>query len=142
MPPTIRNPVLPGFHPDPAMCRVGDDFYIACSTFEWFPGVQIHHSRDLVHWRLVGQALNRPSQINLVGNPDSGGVWAPCLTHDGERFWLVYSDTKTWQHGYKDVHNYVVSTEDIESGEWSDPHYLNSSGFDPPHSCRCVLADL
>lgn len=127
----IENPILPGANPDPAICRAGDDFYIACSTFEWFPGVQIHHSRDLVHWRLVGQALNRTSQLTMIGDPDSGGVWAPCLTFADGKFWLVYSDTKTWRHGFKDVHNYVVWTDDIESGEWSEPHFLNSSGFDP-----------
>lgn len=127
----IRNPILPGFHPDPAICRVDDDFYVACSTFEWFPGVRIHHSRDLVHWRPIRHALNRRTQLDLIGDPDSGGVWAPCLTHADGRFWLVYSDTKTWRHNFKDVHNYVVWTDDIESGRWSDPHYLNSSGFDP-----------
>lgn len=128
---TIRNPILPGFHPDPSICRVGDDFYIATSTFEWFGGVMIHHSRDLVHWRCLGPALTRTCQINLLGNPDSGGVWAPCLTHADGKFWLVYSDTKTWHQRYKDVHNYVVWCSDIEAGDWSDPHYLNASGFDP-----------
>ena len=128
---TIHNPILPGFHPDPSICRVGDDFYIANSTFEWWPGVRIHHSRDLVHWRPLGHALTRRKQLDMTGDPDSGGVWAPALSHADGRFWLVYSDVKTWQHGYKDVHNYVVWTEDIASGEWSDPHYINSSGFDP-----------
>ena len=58
--PEITNPILPGFHPDPSIVRVGEDYYIATSTFEWFPGVQIHHSRDLVHWRLLRQPLRRP----------------------------------------------------------------------------------
>src|SRR4030095_3810724 len=78
---TIRNPILPGFNPDPSIVRVGDDYYIATSTFEWFPGVQIHHSRDLVHWRLLTRPLNRASQLDMRGDPDSCGVWAPCLTH-------------------------------------------------------------
>ncbi len=77
----IRNPILPGFNPDPSIVRVGDDYYIATSTFEWFPGVQIHHSRDLVHWRLLTRPLTRASQLNMLGDPDSCGVWAPCLTH-------------------------------------------------------------
>ena len=76
----IRNPILPGFNPDPSIVRVGDDYYIATSTFEWFPGVQIHHSRDLVHWRLLTRPLSRASQLNMLGDPDSCGVWAPCLT--------------------------------------------------------------
>ena len=70
-----------GFNPDPSIVRVGDDYYIATSTFEWFPGVQIHHSRDLVHWRLLTRPLDRASQLDMRGDPDSCGVWAPCLTH-------------------------------------------------------------
>ena len=73
----IKNPILKGFNPDPSILRVGDDYYIATSTFEWFPGVQIHHSRDLVNWRLLTRPLNRASQLNMLGDPDSCGVWAP-----------------------------------------------------------------
>jgi beta-xylosidase len=79
----IQNPILRGFNPDPSIVRVGHDYYSATSTFEWFPGVQIHHPRDLVHWRLLTRSLKRPSQLNMTGDPDSGGVWAPCLTYDG-----------------------------------------------------------
>lgn len=74
----IRNPILKGFNPDPSICRVGEDYYIATSTFEWFPGVQIHHSRDLADWTLITRPLNQPSQLNMLGAPDSCGVWAPC----------------------------------------------------------------
>ena len=73
----FRNPILAGFYPDPAICRVGEDYYIATSTFEWYPGVQIHHSRDLANWELVTRPLNRASQLDMRGNPDSCGVWAP-----------------------------------------------------------------
>jgi len=137
--PRIRNPILPGFNPDPSIVRVGDDYYIATSTFEWFPGVQIHHSRDLVHWRLLARPLTRASQLNMLGDPDSCGVWAPCLTHADGHFHLVYTDVKrygrTSQPGsagasLRDFHNYLVTAERID-GEWSDPVYLNSSGFDP-----------
>ena len=136
---TIRNPILRGFNPDPSIVRVGDDYYIATSTFEWFPGVQIHHSRDLVHWRLLTRPLRRASQLNLLGNPDSCGIWAPCLTHTDGLFYLVYTDVKrygrTSQPGaagasLRDFHNYVVTSPTID-GEWSDPIFLNSSGFDP-----------
>lgn len=136
---TIRNPILPGFNPDPSIVRVDDDFYIATSTFEWFPGVQIHHSRDLVHWRLITRPLRRPSQLNMLGNPDSCGIWAPCLTHADGLFYLIYTDVKrygrTSQPGaagasLRDFHNYVVTSSDID-GDWSDPVFLNSSGFDP-----------
>jgi xylan 1,4-beta-xylosidase len=137
--PHIHNPILPGFNPDPSIVRVGDDYYIATSTFEWFPGVQIHHSRDLVHWRLLTRPLSRPAQLNMVGNPDSCGVWAPCLTHADDLFYLVYTDVKrygrTSQAGgagasLRDFHNYLVTSPRIDGG-WSDPIFLNSSGFDP-----------
>jgi xylan 1,4-beta-xylosidase len=128
--PTIRNPILPGFNPDPSICRVGDDYYVATSTFEWYPGVQIHHSTDLANWELVTRPLTRKSQLDMRGDPDSCGVWAPCLSHDGEKFWLVYTDVKRKDGSFKDAHNYIVTAPSIE-GPWSDPVYVNSSGFDP-----------
>ncbi len=126
----IRNPILPGFNPDPSICRVGEDYYIATSTFEWYPGVQIHHSRDLVNWRLVARPLSRAVQLDMRGNPDSGGIWAPCLCHADGKFWLVYTDVKRIDGAFKDTHNYIVTCETID-GDWSDPVYVNSSGFDP-----------
>lgn len=128
----INNPVLRGFNPDPSICRVGEDYYLATSTFEWFPGVQIHHSKDLAHWKLLTRPLTRVSQLNLLGDADSAGVWAPCLTHDGEKFHLIYTDVKGWSFNdaFKDTHNYLVTAEHIE-GPWSEPIFLNSSGFDP-----------
>ena len=135
----IRNPILKGFNPDPSIVRVGDDYYIATSTFEWFPGVQIHHSRDLVHWRLLTRPLNRASQLDMLGDPDSCGVWAPCLTHADGLFWLIYTDVKRYGRttvggasgaSLRDFHNYLVTCPTID-GEWSEPVYLNSSGFDP-----------
>jgi len=138
-PHVIRNPILPGFNPDPSIVRVGDDYYIATSTFEWFPGVQIHHSRDLVHWRLLTRPLARASQLDMRGDPDSCGVWAPCLTYDGGRFYLIYTDVKRYGRSsvagasgasLRDFHNYLVTSDRID-GDWSDPVYLNSSGFDP-----------
>ena len=126
----IRNPILPGFNPDPSICRMGNDYYIATSTFEWYPGVQLHHSTDLVNWRLVKRPLDRPVQLDMRGNPDSGGVWAPCLSHADGKFWLVYTDVKRLDGNFKDAHNYIVTAPAIE-GPWSDPVYVNSSGFDP-----------
>lgn len=128
--PPVRNPILPGFNPDPSIVRVGEDYYIATSTFEWFPGVQIHHSKDLANWDLVARPLNRKSQLDMRGDPDSCGVWAPCLTHDGNEFWLVYTDVKRKDGSFKDAHNYIVRAPAI-TGPWSDPVYVNSSGFDP-----------
>ena len=125
----IKNPILPGFNPDPSIVRVGDDFYVATSTFEWYPGVQIHHSRDLRNWRLITRPLNRAKLLDMRGNPDSGGIWAPCLTWDDGLFYLVYADVKRLDGNFKDAHNYLTTCETID-GEWSDPVYLNSSGFD------------
>jgi xylan 1,4-beta-xylosidase len=135
----IRNPILRGFNPDPSIVRVGDDYYVATSTFEWFPGVQIHHSRDLAHWRLLTRPLTRASQLDMRGDPDSCGVWAPCLTHADGLFHLVYTDVKRYGRttvggasgaSLRDFHNFLVTSPRID-GEWSDPVYLNSSGFDP-----------
>ena len=128
----LQNPILKGFNPDPSILRVGEDFFIATSTFEWFPGVQIHHSKDLVNWRLLTRPLTRKSQLDMRGNGNSAGIWAPCLTHDGEKFHLIYTDVKHWSTtgSFKDTHNYLVTAEHIE-GPWSEPIYLNSSGFDP-----------
>jgi xylan 1,4-beta-xylosidase len=134
-----QNPVLRGFNPDPSVVRVGDDYYVATSTFEWYPGVQIHHSRDLVNFRLLTRPLRRASQLDLRGDPDSCGIWAPCLTHADGLFHLVYTDVKRYGRtsqagsagaGFRDVHNYLVTSERID-GDWSEPIYLNSSGFDP-----------
>jgi xylan 1,4-beta-xylosidase len=130
MAPMIQNPVLTGFHPDPSICRVGDDYYIATSTFEWWPAVRIHHSRDLVHWQHAAYAVTRQSQLNLVGHDDSAGVWAPCLSHHDGQFWLIYSDVRSMFGAYKDVRNYLITAPSIE-GPWSEPIFMNSSGFDP-----------
>jgi xylan 1,4-beta-xylosidase len=126
----IQNPILPGFNPDPSICRVGGDYYIATSTFEWYPGVQIHHSTDLVNWTLVARPLNRQSQLDMRGNPDSCGVWAPCLSYADGLFYLVYTDVKRFDGSFKDAHNYIVTSPRID-GDWSEPVYINSSGFDP-----------
>ncbi|ALI54194.1 glycoside hydrolase family 43 protein [Celeribacter marinus] len=126
----IHNPILAGFNPDPSFLRVGEDYYIATSTFEWYPGVQIFHSRDLVNWDLVARPLNRAALLDMRGNPDSCGIWAPCLSHDGDRFYLVYTDVKRYDGAFKDAPNYITACETID-GEWCDPWYVNSSGFDP-----------
>ncbi len=126
---TIQNPILRGFNPDPSILRVGEDYYIATSTFEWFPGVQIHHSRDLVNWHLVARPLSRVTQLDMKGVPDSCGVWAPCLSYTDGTFYLVYSNVKSFDGPWKDTPNYLVTADDI-LGEWSEPIYLSSAGFD------------
>lgn len=127
----IENPIIRGFHPDPSICRVGNDYYLAVSTFEWFPGVRIYHSTNLEKWTLVSRPLNRVNQLDLKGNDDSGGVFAPALSYSDGLFYLVYTDVKGVNADvWKDGNNYLVTCETID-GVWSDPIFLNASGFDP-----------
>lgn len=126
----IINPILRGFCPDPSIIRAGEDYYIATSTFEWWPGVKLFHSRDLKHWEQIASPLRRKSQLDMTGDPCSGGIWAPCLSYDGKRFYLLYTDVKTKKGRFYNTHNYLVYADDIY-GEWSEPVYLNSVGFDP-----------
>lgn len=127
---TITNPVIAGFNPDPSIIRVGDAYYVATSTFEWFPGICLYKSYDLKNWQRIAYPLNRKSQLNMIGNPDSGGIYAPCLSHDGGRFYLIFTDVKNVAGRFWDTNNYMVTTDDIE-GEWSEPVYLHSRGIDP-----------
>ena len=126
----IQNPVLRGFNSDPSILRVDDDYYIATSTFEWYPGVQISHSKDLVNWHVVSRPLNRYSQLDMRGNPNSGGIWAPCLSYCDGLYYLIYTNTRNWTSAFKDAHNYLVTAPSVD-GPWSEPIYMNSSGFDP-----------
>ncbi|KUL41381.1 glycoside hydrolase family 43 protein [Actinoplanes awajinensis] len=125
----IRNPVLPGFHPDPSILRVGADYYIATSTFEWYPGVRVHHSTDLVSWRPLGGVLTERRLLDLTGTADSCGVWAPSLTYADGLFHLVYTDVATFAGGYWDPQNYLVTAPSM-AGPWSDPVVLHGRGFD------------
>jgi xylan 1,4-beta-xylosidase len=128
----IQNPILPGFFPDPSICRVGDDYYLANSSFEWFPGVPLHHSRDLMNWRQIGHALTRASQLDLRGVADSAGVWAPSMSYADGQFWLIYTNIRNTGMGrpFKDIGIYLTTAKEI-TGPWSDPVVLNNIGFDP-----------
>lgn len=125
----IQNPVLPGFNSDPSMIRVDDTYYIATSTFEWFPGVRIHASKDLVHWNLVTNVLDRVELLDMKGNPSSGGIWAPDLSYHDGKFWLIYTDVKITDGSFKDMKNYLTTSENI-NGPWTDPIFVNGVGFD------------
>lgn len=128
----ILNPILPGFHPDPSIVRAGDDYYLVNSTFEWFPGVPVHHSRDLKNWRMIGHILTRQSQLDLRGVTDSGGVWAPSMSYADGKFWLIYTNIRNTGMGrpFKDIKIFLTTAEDI-LGPWSEPTELDSIGFDP-----------
>ncbi len=127
----IHNPILPGFHPDASVCEVDGSFYIATSTFEWWPGIDIYHSSDLVNWEWAAAPVDRPEMVpsGLPGNYNSGGLWAPHLSYADGLFWLVYTDVKS-STAFKDTLNYVITSSDI-GGPWSDPTLVTASGFDP-----------
>ena len=127
----ITNPVLPGFHADPSIMRAGEWFYIANSTFEWYPGVELHRSKDLTNWESLPSPLNEKRLLDMEGERSSCGVWAPCLSYSDGLFWLIYTNVRTWNTGpWKDCPNFLVTAPSIE-GPWSDPVFLNCSGFDP-----------
>lgn len=128
----IHNPILRGFHGDPSMIRVKNDYYVATSSFEWFPGAPVYHSRDLQNWRLLDNVLKTTKLLDLKGVQPSFGVWAPDLSYHEEtgRIYLLYSNVHCRNKWSFDVDNFLIWTEDIEAGVWSDPVYVNSSGFD------------
>lgn len=126
---TIKNPILPGFNPDPCIVRVGDDYYIAVSSFEWMPGIPVYHSKDLVNWRLAACALNSGKFADMTGIPASKGVWAPCLSYCDGKFYLLYSVVYSSNRWNFDVENFLITCDNI-GGEWSEPVFINASGFD------------
>ncbi|ESK91370.1 glycosyl hydrolase [Moniliophthora roreri MCA 2997] len=127
----LINPILPGWNPDPSLLRVGDDFFIATSTFEYFPGVPIYHSRNLVDWTLIGHALNRPSQLALFGTPSDAGIWAPSLRYYNGTFYLATTTRYVYSPELRLFpRSFYVSTTDIFSNEWSDPVYFDHLGYD------------
>ncbi len=117
------NPIIPGFHPDPSICRVGEDYYLVNSSFEYFPGVPIYHSRDLMHWRQIGHCLTRESQLPLTGVKASDGIYAPTIRYHEGRFYMI---TTNMNGGG----NFYVWTED-PAGEWSEPIWVAQKGIDP-----------
>ncbi|MFJ7291233.1 glycoside hydrolase family 43 protein [Streptomyces collinus] len=126
----LRNPVLRGFAPDPSLVRVGDWYYVATSSFEWFPTIPIHRSRDLAHWEYAGHVRGAVPGNSLAGVPDSGGVWAPSLSWDGERFWVTYTVVRSVGTPYFDLDTYVSTAARVDGG-WSAPRRVASHGFDP-----------
>ncbi|MBD1379403.1 glycoside hydrolase family 43 protein [Metabacillus arenae] len=125
---TFQNPILPGFYPDPSICRVGEDYYLVTSTFEYFPGVPIFHSKDLVNWRQIGHVLDRPSQLNLDRTPSSRGIYAPTIRYHDGVFYMITTFVVSQTGARKNF--YVTATN--PSGPWSDPNWLTDApGIDP-----------
>ncbi len=122
-PATFENPVIPGFYPDPSICRVGDRFYLVTSSFEYFPGIPVFTSTDLVAWTPLGHVLTRQSQLDLTAAPASGGIFAPTIRHHAGRFYVTGTNVSDRGH-------FIVHADD-PSGPWSDPLWVNQNGIDP-----------
>lgn len=117
-----KNPIISGFNPDPSICRVGEDYYLVTSTFEYFLGIPVYHSKDLVNWEIIGCCINRPSQLNFEGVKASAGIWAPTIRYYNGRFYVTAT--------FSERGNFIVHT-DNPSGEWSDPIWVEMDGIDP-----------
>lgn len=119
----LPNPILPGFHPDPSVVAVGDDCYIVNSTFHYYPGVPVYHSRDLAHWEQIGNVLDRPSQLPLHETTSWLGIYAPTIRYNDGTYYMI--TTNVGNGG-----NFMVTATD-PSGPWSEPIWLEQQGIDP-----------
>jgi len=126
MPQLLLNPILSGCYPDPSICRVNEDYYLVTSTFEYFPGLPIFHSRDLIHWRQIGYVLDRPSQLDLDGVRPSGGLYAPTIRYHNGTFYVI----NTLVDGETGKGNFIVTATQPQ-GPWSEPYWLDAEGIDP-----------
>lgn len=130
----FKNPVIPGFHPDPSVCRVGDDFYLVNSSFQYFPGVSVFHSKDLIHWEQIGNCLTRDSQVDLYRPNPSTGIYAPTIRYHEGVFYMVTTNISMLSKPHRQDEtvksNFIVYTTD-PAGEWSDPVWLDQGGIDP-----------
>ena len=117
------NPVIPGFHPDPSVCKAGDDYYLVNSSFQYFPGVPLFHSKDLVHWEQIGNCLTRPSQLDLTNANSGSGIFAPTIRYNDGVFYMITTNVSG-------KGNFLVHTTDPRS-EWSEPVWLEQGGIDP-----------
>ncbi len=120
----FTNPIIAGFYPDPSVCRVGEDYYLVNSTFAYFPGINVFHSRDLVHWKLIGYVLNRPEQLNLDRQGVSRGLFAPAIRYHNGLFYVTCT--------LVDIGGNFVATAKDPAGPWSNPAWLPQvNGIDP-----------
>lgn len=123
-----RNPIISGFNPDPSIIRVREDYYLCTSSFEFFPGVPLYHSKNLVDWRHIGYCLTRDSQLPLENARPSSGIFAPTMRyHQGTFYMITTNMNRMMKTG---VGNFIVHTEEI-TGEWSEPVWIDHIGIDP-----------
>ena len=130
------NPIISGAHPDPSICRVGDDYYIVNSSFEYFPGLPIHHSKDLVNWKLIGYGLHREDQcngeMNLVDVQSDGGIHAPTIRYHKGTFYIITTNVYNSGDGSPGLMRNFIITAKNPSGPWSKPHIIEGApGIDP-----------
>jgi beta-xylosidase len=137
---SYTNPIIPGFNPDPSIIRVDEDFFLVTSTFEYFPGAPIYHSRDLIEWKLIGHALTRCSQLQIHTPEPGGGVWATTIRYHRGVYYIIAAsfqryrpqqDDRVWPQGF-----YVKTTDIWNEKTWSDPIYFDQVGFDQDVSCE------
>ncbi|MEL7124313.1 MAG: family 43 glycosylhydrolase [Bacteroidota bacterium] len=125
-----KNPIIAGFNPDPSVCRVGDDYYLVTSTFEYFPGVPVYHSKDLVNWKMIGHALHRPEQLDLDDVASTAGIYAPTIRYHDGTFYMI-TTLVSRREGTRPKGNFIVTAKN-PSGPWSDPHWIEgANGIDP-----------
>ena len=123
-PENFSNPILPGFNPDPSICRVNDDYYLVTSSFTWYPGLPIYHSKDLVNWEIIGHAIDRPDMIDMDGLNDNDGIWAPTIRYHDGLFYIITTASKSGG-------NFYITATNPE-GPWSDPIWIKDApGIDP-----------
>ncbi len=125
------NPIIPGFHPDPSICRVGEDYYLVTSTFEFFPSIPVFHSKNLLDWEQIGFCVTENEYLPLTcGNPNASGIYAPTIRYNNGKFYVICTNVPTSDTTDKRYGNFIISTED-PSGEWSAPVWLDCPGIDP-----------
>lgn len=123
-----QNPIIPGFHPDPSICRVGQDYYLVTSSFEYYPGIPLFHSRDLIHWEQLGHCIDREKQLKLrKGFPSGTGIYAPTIRYDNDTFYVISTNVT---YGAEQDGNFLICTKDLSQG-WSDPIFIDMPGIDP-----------
>ena len=113
----LKNPIIPGYYPDPSICRVGDDFYLACSSFELFPGIPVFHSRDLVHWEQISNAVTEENDFHVEASYGANGVMAPTIRYCNGTFYIINAN-------FCDKGNYIITAKD-PAGPWSEIHWLD-----------------
>ena len=128
----INNPVIPGFNPDPSVCRVGEDYYLVTSTFEYFPGVPVYHSKDLVNWQMIGHVIHRPEQLDYSNISSTAGIYAPTIRYYNGTFYVITTFVAGKRSNAVEKQGNFIMTANNPAGPWSEPHWIDDApGIDP-----------